>query len=208
LNVVNVSYRIGEGIPVATQDLTLALNHLRRHSLDFGLRLDKVVVGGFSAGGQIASTVGFSQRAPDYPFPLNAGIRIIGILSLAVGRNLFPPSSPFNRTDTLRLFTPLADFSDDAPAFFLWHGGLDDQIPPETFSRFLESLARSRVMHRVLFEQKGRHSPNDEQLQEIFIEVFRFLEIASAPAIKRRGGVFWPANVMSARASFAGSPDC
>ena len=32
--------------------------------------------------------------------------------------------------------------------------------------------------------------------------------IASAPAIKRRGGGSWLAMVMSARASFAGSPDC
>ena len=32
--------------------------------------------------------------------------------------------------------------------------------------------------------------------------------IASAPAMKRRGGGSWLAFVMSARASFAGSPDC
>ena len=31
---------------------------------------------------------------------------------------------------------------------------------------------------------------------------------ASAPAMKRRGGGSWLAMVMSARASFAGSPDC
>ena len=51
LNVVNMNYRIREGIPRATEDLALALNHLVRHAGEHGLRLNKVVVGGFSAGG-------------------------------------------------------------------------------------------------------------------------------------------------------------
>ena len=199
LNVVNMNYRIREGIPRATEDLTLALNHLVRHAGEHGLRLNKVVVGGFSAGGQIASTVGFSQRAPDYPFPLDEGVRIVGILSISgpvdrldvveevfggsddeqfrtVARNMFPPGSPFDRNETLRIFTPFAHFSDDAPAFLLWHGGEDDQVPPPTFARFLEKLTRSKVAHRVLFDPQGRHSPNDAQLQEISVEVFRLLD--------------------------------
>lgn len=199
MNVVNVNYRIREGIALATEDLTLALNHLGRHAEEYGLRLDKVVTGGFSAGGQIASTVGFSQGDPDYPFPLDEGIRIVGILNVAgpvdrldivedvfassddeqfrmVARNLFPPSSPFDRNETLRMFTPYAHFSDDDPAFFLWHGGQDDQIPPATYERFLEALTRSQVAHRILFDPKSGHSPTDAQLEEIFVEVFRFLD--------------------------------
>ncbi len=199
LNVVNLSYRVGEGIPVATEDLTLALNHLRGRSDEYGLRLDRLVVGGFSAGGQIGSTVGFSQGSPDYPFPLDEGIRIVGILNVSgpmdrldvvheifassereswqlVARNLFPPGSPFDQGETVRTFTPFTHFSDDDPAFFLWYGGKDDQIPPTTFERFLQELARSQVQHRVLFEPQGGHSPTDAQLRNAFAEVFRFLD--------------------------------
>ena len=78
LDVVSVNYRIGEGIPLATEDLTLAFNYLRRDAEEHGLRLDRVVAGGFSAGGQIASTVGFSQGSSNYPFPLDEGIRVGG----------------------------------------------------------------------------------------------------------------------------------
>jgi acetyl esterase/lipase len=200
LNVVNVNYRIGEGIPLATEDLTLALNHLRRDAGERGLRLDRVVAGGFSAGGQIASTVGFSQGSSDYPFPLDEGIRVVGVLNvsgpvdrlevveevfassrdeewkLLVARNLFPPGSPFDRSETLRIFTPRSHLSDDAPAFFLWYGGEDDQVPPATFERFLEEIARSRVEHRIMFEPQAGHSPTNAQLQEAFVEVFQFLD--------------------------------
>ncbi|TVR53799.1 MAG: hypothetical protein EA421_10050 [Gemmatimonadales bacterium] len=156
--------------------------------------------GGFSAGGQIASTVGFSQGSSNYPFPLDEGIRIVGVLNvsgpvdrlevveevfanstdeewkLLVARNLFPPGSPFDRSETLRIFTPRSHLSDDAPAFFLWYGGEDDQVPPATFERFLEEIARSRVEHRILFEPQAGHSPTNAQLREAFVEVFQFLD--------------------------------
>lgn len=199
LNVVNVNYRIGRGVAVATEDLTLALNHLARHAGAHGLRLDKVVVGGFSAGGQIASTVGFSQGNPEYPFPLDEAIRIVGILNISgpvdhlevveevfassdreshqlVARNLFPPDSAFDRDQTLHMFVPAAHFSDGDPAFFLWHGGEDEEIPPSTFHDFLERLARSNVAHRVIFDPQGQHVPNDAQLEEIADEIIRFLD--------------------------------
>ncbi|MEX2527027.1 MAG: alpha/beta hydrolase [Gemmatimonadota bacterium] len=199
LNVVNLNYRIGEGIPPATEDLTLALNHLATEAGEDGLRMDRVVVGGFSAGGQIASTVGFSQRSPDYPFPLDEGVRIVGILNISgpmdrvevveevfadsgdeawqqVARNLFPPGGRFDREEMLRIFTPSSHFSDDAPAFLLWHGGEDDQVPPVTFEAFVERAAGSDVEHRVLFEPQGGHSPTDAELELLFIEIFRFLD--------------------------------
>lgn len=199
LNVVNVNYRVQEGIALATEDLTLALNHLRRHTENYRLRLDQVVVGGFSAGGQIASTVAFSQRAPSYPFRLDDGIRIVGVINIAgpldgldvvekifagsdreefrlVARNFLPSSSPFNRDETLRLFTPIVHFNADAPPYLLWHGGQDDQIPPATFARFLDALARSKVAHRVLFDPQWGHSPDRAQIEGLFVEVFRFLD--------------------------------
>lgn len=55
-------------------------------------------------------------------------------------------------------------------------GGEDDQVPPSTFERFVEQLTRSRVVHGVLFNPQGGHSPTDAQLPEVFVEVFRFLD--------------------------------
>jgi acetyl esterase/lipase len=199
MNVVNMSYRIGQGVAVATEDLTNALNHLARSGDRYGLDLSNVVVGGFSAGAMIATTVGFSQDDPTYPFPLDEGIRISGILNFSgpvdqlevlegifrrsaneswqvVGRNLFPADPRFGREEMIEKFTPFSHFRDGVPPIFLSHGGLDDQVPPSTFTRFLEALAASPVYHRVVFYPEAGHSLRQQELNETFVELFRFLD--------------------------------
>lgn len=199
LNVVNMSYRIGQGVAIATEDLTLALNHLAGSAEAQRLRLDRVIVGGFSAGGQIASTVGLARHNPAYPFRLAADIRIAGILNFSgpvdglevvekvfldyptedfklIGRNLYPPGGRFTRDEMLRLFTPITYFDDTAPPYFLSHGGRDDQIPPSTFERFKARLSTSRVRHHVAFYPEAGHSKNAADLRETFVALFRFLD--------------------------------
>ena len=57
LNVVNLNYRLKRGIPMATSDLTHALNFLKAKNADYGLNLENVIVTGFSAGAHIATNV-------------------------------------------------------------------------------------------------------------------------------------------------------
>jgi acetyl esterase/lipase len=83
LNVVNLNYRLKRGIPLATSDLTNALNFLNANNADFGLNLDNVIVTGFSAGAQIAANVGLAQNNPSFPDKLNAGISIMGIINFS-----------------------------------------------------------------------------------------------------------------------------
>jgi acetyl esterase/lipase len=199
MNVVNMSYRIGHGVAVATEDLTNALNHLARSGDRYGLDIANVVVGGFSAGAMIATTVGFSQDDPAYPFPLDEGIRITAILNFSgpvdqlevleqifrssaneswqlVGRNLFPADPRFGREEMIGKFTPFSYFRDGVPPVFLSHGGLDDQVPPSTFTRFLEALASSSTYHRIVFYPEAGHSLRQQELHDTFIELFRFLD--------------------------------
>lgn len=199
MNVVNMSYRVGRGVAVATEDLTNALNHLARNRDRYPLDLSNVIVAGFSAGATIATTVGFSQTDSEYPFPLTEGIRITGILNFSgpvdrlevveeifksspdeswkmIGRNLFPPDPRFGREEMIERFTPFTYFGNDVPPIFLTHGGRDDQIPPSTFARFTEALNNSSVYHRIVFYPEAGHSLGEQELQETFIEVFRFLD--------------------------------
>lgn len=199
LNVVNMSYRIRQGVAVATEDLTLALNHLAGSAETHRLRLDRVIVGGFSAGGQIASTVGLARHSPAYPFRLANDIRIAGILNFSgpvdelevvekvflnhssedwmlVGGNLYPAGGRFTRDEMLRLFTPITHFDGTAPPYFLSHGGRDDQIPLSTFSRFTATLSTSGVRHHIAFYPEAGHSKSDADLQETFVALFRFLD--------------------------------
>ena len=47
LNVVNMNYRLKRGIPMATTDLTNALNYLKANNSDYNLNLKNIIVTGF-----------------------------------------------------------------------------------------------------------------------------------------------------------------
>ncbi len=83
MNVVNMNYRLKRGIPVATEDLTTALNFLKANNATYQLNLDKVILTGFSAGAHIASNVGVSANNPVYPYKLANGIKVSGIINFS-----------------------------------------------------------------------------------------------------------------------------
>jgi fermentation-respiration switch protein FrsA (DUF1100 family) len=73
-------------------------------------------------------------------------------------------------------FTPFTYFDDDVPPIFLSHGGLDDQVPPSTFARFIAAVTNSSTYHRIVFYPEAGHSLRQQELHDTFIEVFRFLD--------------------------------
>lgn len=196
LNVVNLNYRLKRGIPLATSDLTNALNFLKANNADYGLNLDNVIVTGFSAGAHIATNVGLAQNNSEYPNKLDEGIVIVGIINFsgpvdgldvveriftehenelfrAVGRALFP-AEDYESPANIAKYEPITYFDPKDPPIFLWHGGLDDQIPPVTFERFVAML-RKDIDVRI-FIPDGKHSPNQEEFDKAYIEMFKFLD--------------------------------
>lgn len=195
LNVVNLNYRLKRGIPLATSDLTNALNFLKANNADYGLNLNNVVVSGFSAGAHIATNVGLAQNNPEYPNKLDDGIQIVGIINFsgpvdgldvverifteheneqfkAVGRALFPAEG-FESKENLAVFEPITYFDPKDPPLFLWHGGQDDQIPPSTFERFVPLLRKDKDFR--IYIPEARHSPTKEELEMAYVEIFKFL---------------------------------
>lgn len=196
LNVVNLNYRLKRGIPLATSDLTHALNFLKTNNADYDLNLDNVIVTGFSAGAHIASNVGLAQNNPEYPNKLNDSIQIVGIINFsgpvdgldvverifteheneqyqAVGRALFPAEG-YESKENLAIYEPITYFDPKDPPIFLWHGGLDDQIPAKTFERFVPMLRKD--MDIRIFIPDGKHSPNQKEFENAYIEIFKFLD--------------------------------
>ncbi|MCH6235728.1 alpha/beta hydrolase [Cognataquiflexum rubidum] len=196
LNVLNLNYRLKRGIPLATSDLTHALNFLKAHNAGYGLNLDNVIVTGFSAGAHIASNVGLAQNNPEYPNRLDKGIVIVGIINFsgpvdgldvvervfteheneqyqAVGRALFPAEG-YESKENLAIYQPITYFDPKDPPIFLWHGGLDDQIPAKTFERFVPMLRKD--MDIRIFIPDGKHSPNQKEFENAYIEIFKFLD--------------------------------
>jgi acetyl esterase/lipase len=196
LNVVNLNYRLKRGIPLATSDLTNALNFLKANNTDYDLNLENVIVAGFSAGAHIAINVGFAQNNPEYPNKLDEGIVIVGIISFsgpvdgldvvervfteheneqfkAVGRALFPAEG-YEKKENISIYEPITYFDPEDPPVFLWHGGLDDQIPMVTFENFVPMLRKGKDLR--IFIPDGKHSPNQEEFENAYIEIFKFLD--------------------------------
>lgn len=196
LNVINLNYRLKRGIPLATSDLTHALNFLKAKNADYGLNLENVIVTGFSAGAHIATNVGLAQNNPEYPNKLDGGIQIVGIINFsgpvdrldmveriftehpneqyqAVGKALFSPEE-YESKENLSVFEPITYFDTNDPPVFLWHGGQDDQIPPVTFERFVPLLRKDKDFR--IFIPEAKHSPTKEELEKAYIEVFKFLD--------------------------------
>ncbi|MBB4078034.1 acetyl esterase/lipase [Lewinella aquimaris] len=196
LNVVNLNYRLKRGITAATSDLPLALNFLQDHNEAYPLKLDNIIVTGFSAGAQIATNVGLAQNNPSFPDRLDPGIRIVGIINFsgpvdqldvieqifvdheyelfsAAGKALFPEEG-YAAPETVAVYEPVNYFDRNDPPVFLWHGGQDDQIPPDTFRAF---TGKFRAEKDVLqYVPEGKHSPTSEELAAAYAGIFAFLD--------------------------------
>lgn len=197
LNVINMNYRLKKGIPIATTDLTNALNFLKTNNNDYNLNLGNTILTGFSAGAHIATNVGVSQNNPEYPNKLNDGIKITGIINFSgpvdgldivekiftdhenefmseIGKALFPESDGYESKENIAVYEPITYFDQKDPPIFLWHGGKDNQIPPQTFEKFVLMLNENKDL--VLYKPDGQHDPNDKELRDAYVQIFTFLD--------------------------------
>jgi len=199
LNVINLNYRLKRGIPLATEDLTYALNFLRANRATYPVNLDRVILSGFSAGAHIASMVAVTANDPEYPNKLDSGIKISGVINFSgpvggldvveqvfmnnevpvmkeIGNALFPSSVGYAPKEEIRKYEPITYFDKNDPPFFIWHGGKDDQVPPVTFEKFVELLNQDKQKNVVLFLPEGFHSPKASELENAYKEIFVFLD--------------------------------
>ncbi len=199
VTVVNLNYRLKRGIPVATEDLTLALNFLAAHRGAYPLNLERVVLSGFSAGAHIASLVAVTTNDPAYPHPLDPGIRIVGVVNFSgpvggldvveevfmnhpvpvmkeIGLALFPETAGYAPKAVTRQYEPLTYLDPLDPPFFIWQGGQDDQVPPVTFAGFVDRLHQDQQKNTVLFVPEGHHSPSASELEAAYKKIFLFLD--------------------------------
>lgn len=196
LNVINLNYRLQRGIALATSDLTNALNFLKSKEADYHLNLDNIILTGFSAGAQIATNVGLAQNNASFPDTLSEGITIKGIINFSgpvddldviekifidfdyelfskAGKALFP-SDGYEKKEVVSVYEPISYFDENDPPIFLWHGGKDNQIPPETFTDFTSKLRENKDF--LSYTPNGKHSPTKEELESAYSKIFIFLD--------------------------------
>ncbi|MGI4743648.1 MAG: alpha/beta hydrolase fold domain-containing protein [Janthinobacterium lividum] len=198
-NVVNMNYRIKRGIPIATEDLTYALNFLKTNNATYHLNLDRVILTGFSAGAHIASLVAVTANDPAYSPKLASGIGIAGVVNFSgpvggldvvekvfmgnevpvmkeIGVALFPETTDYAPKEYIQKYEPITYFDKNDPPFFIWQGGKDDQVPPVTFEKFVALLQQDPRKNEVLFIPEGQHSPSATQLKDAYQAIFTFLD--------------------------------
>ncbi len=61
---------------------------------------------------------------------------------------------------------PITYLDKNDPPIFLWHGGKDDQIPPQTFEQFVPLLRKDKDIR--MFIPNGQHSPNQEEFENAY----------------------------------------
>ncbi|MBU0695259.1 MAG: alpha/beta hydrolase fold domain-containing protein [Bacteroidetes bacterium] len=199
MNVVNLNYRLKKGIPLATEDLTYALNFLKANHTTYPLNLNKVILTGFSAGAHIASMVGVTANNREYQHKLDNGIKISGVINFSgpvdgldmvekvfmnnemslmkeIGNALFQFGEGYAPKDSIIKYEPITYFDKNDPPFFIWHGGKDDQVPPITFVKFVDLLNENQKKNTVMFLPNGFHSPNATELKDAYQQIFIFLD--------------------------------
>lgn len=191
-----MNYRLKQGVPIATSDLSIALNFLKANNSDYNLNLENIIVTGFSAGAHIATNIGLSQNNPEFPSKLKQGIVITGVINFSgsvdrqdmiertfidsdievlstLGKALYPSES-YEVEDVYTVYEPITYFDSEGPPLFLWQGGMDDQILPETYDAFIPLLRKDKDLH--IFVSDGKHSPTEDELASAYVDICSFLD--------------------------------
>jgi dipeptidyl aminopeptidase/acylaminoacyl peptidase len=199
MNVVNMNYRIKRGIPIATEDLTYALNYLKATNSTNHLNLSRVLLTGFSAGAHIASMVAVTANDAAYPHKLDEGIKIAAVINFSgpvdgldvvekvfmsnevpimkeIGNSLFVESMEYAPKEFVKKYEPITYFDKNDPPFFVWHGAKDDQVPASTFEKFVDLLNQDKQKNEVMYLPEGLHSPSTSQLKDAYEKIFVFLD--------------------------------
>lgn len=198
-DVVNTNYRLGRGIFAATGDLARLLEHLVHRQDDYGFASKRIVLMGFSSGGQMSANIGFWQNEKHDPFNVPKDAEIAAVVNISgpshnlleveqifinydyqpfreLGAALFPEHPLYSKEQLVAMIEPYNHFDDNDPPLFLWYGGRDDQIPPSTHKKLLAKLALANDKNETVYVAAGEHSPTEMQLAEAFDHLFRFLD--------------------------------
>lgn len=198
-DVVNINYRLGQGVFAANRDLADLLRHLVEEKDTYRFASDRFVLMGFSAGGQMSANIGFWQNEKDDPFNTPKEADIAAVVNISgpshnfaeveqiflnfdyqpfreLGAALFPPHPNYTKDQLVYMVEPFNQFDDDDPPIFLWYGERDVQVPPSTHRKLLATIGSDSSRHRVIYEPEGQHSLSEVEFARAVDELMDFLD--------------------------------
>ncbi len=200
-NVVNLNYRLRQGIAPAIEDVSLALTYLHETNETLRLDLDRVLLVGASAGGFMAMFHGAAANAEENPFPFPASIRIAGVVNIVGGGTecfalyemLIQHENPFwqrvgralvkedgDVEALMEEVCPSQYFDAGDPPVFLAHGERDQFGPPAQYEE-IEAQLRSHgtTVERVGYPDSG-HTFIQHDWRDLFPRLIDFIDVHAA----------------------------
>jgi acetyl esterase/lipase len=204
--VINVEYRLAKisPAPAAVEDCLCVLHWVGRHSKEYNIDPDRVIVAGASAGGHLALTTamiptsaGFESECandddykggaglwPNYRVKVAAVINWFGITDVADllhGANTkayavtWVGSQP-DREEMARKMSPLTYVRSDLPPILSIHGDQDAYVPYSQAVRLHEALTKAGVKNQLLtISGKGHGDFNPVEDLHVWMTVQAFL---------------------------------
>jgi len=182
--IANIDYRFSTDapFPAQIQDCNTALNFILAHATNYGISPKKFIIGGGSAGGQLALLLGLARGERD--FGADPSIKPLAILDFfgpvdfnrtkadleaihsekglqdfkdAVGRLLGTPVDQPSEKATLA--SPITYVSASSPPVLMLHGSGDESVPVAQSRRLHEALDQLEVKNQLIMVDAGHDGP-------------------------------------------------
>jgi len=166
-----LKYRLGPKYhhPIELWDAQRAIRYVRSRAGEFGLRVDRIGIWGFSAGGHLASTAATHFSNSDQqadPIDRQSDRPDFAILSYPVISMSDPYAHLGSRRNLLgdkpdpamiQLLSNELQVTSNTPPTFLFHATEDQVVPVENSVLFYLALRKAGVPVEMHVYQKGRH---------------------------------------------------
>ena len=166
-----LKYRLGPKYhhPIELWDAQRAIRYVRSRAGEFGLRVDRIGIWGFSAGGHLASTAATHFSNSDQqadPIDRQSDRPDFAILSYPVISMSDPYAHLGSRRNLLgdkpdpamiQLLSNELQVTSNTPPTFLFHTTEDQVVPVENSVLFYLALRKAGVPVEMHVYQKGRH---------------------------------------------------
>lgn len=154
--------------PTALTELAIVVALMRKNAEKWNIDRDKIIVGGFSAGGHLAASLGVFWNRSFLSETLGISNEVIKPNGILLSYPVIT-SGPYAHNGSLvallgENYNELLDevslqkhVSSDTPPTFLWHTYLDDAVPVENSFLLAGSLLKHKVSLEMHIYPKGIH---------------------------------------------------
>ncbi len=154
--------------PQSLYELAWSVDYLRKHAAEYGIKPDKIIVAGFSAGGHLAASLGvfwdkdwLAKETELSAEQMKPNGLLLSYPVIASGKYAYRSSiENLMRKKSKELEELLSlehQVGKQVPPVFIWHTLTDRSIPIQNTLMFTEELVRNQVSVEVHIFPKGSH---------------------------------------------------